>query len=836
MVNFDELLHEFDNVAPIFPKEIFENNIRDKKFPYLRSDQEKVLNTWYEKKEQKDTIIKMNTGGGKTTVGLLQLQSSINQGIGPGLYLCLDKQLVQQVLEDAKNIGINCVEITDDNRIPVEFYNSEAILVTTFQKMFNGYSIFGIQGDTSREAIEIGAIVIDDAHSALLKAREAFTLNFPIDSNNYKYIVNEFKDSLYNQAMGTANSILDGSDPYGILMVPYWTWLEKVGQVQKNLETNDDSVRLKWKLLRDYLEYCTVLISWNKVEITPICLPIHMIYGFNNATRRIFMSATLNDDSSLIKDFGVSKNAILNPITSSTYTDIGDKLIIAPFNIDSKFTRYEWADIMSKGKKHNVVTLVPSDRHAELWESNNFVKPRPNNIHEVLKDLKVNVGNHIVLSNRYDGIDLADDSCRILILDDLPLGSTLHERYNIFSRPNSRMMQMNQAQKIEQGLGRAVRSVNDYAVVFLIGQDLVSKMSNVNFRKFMTSQTIKQIELGKNIVNLIKKSNEDSLISIIIAMNQVLDRDPKWIQLHKRQLGNIEDTLQDNNLILTATTELEAFKLALSGRYEQAADVINRNLEEIAGANVSEEGWFIQLSAFYLYKLDRHKAMEKQLSAHSKNPYLLKPPHGVTYKKMINKKTTQSLKIQRFLENYVDNNSIILYIESLLDHIQFKPKSSAIFEQTLMEIGKCIGFETQRPDKEYGVGPDVLWNLYDNEYLIIEAKNEVELTRTEIFKHETEQISESINWFNQEYSGKKYIPILVHPTNILHRESFGPDELMILNPEKLNLFKNNIKDFFAKIAKEPLDSWRAEDIAIELKHYNLDKASINKYLVPKKKL
>lgn len=156
MIDFGELLNKYDDDLPIFPKEIFESSIRQSKFSYLRGDQEKVLEQWFSKRNEKDTVIKMNTGGGKTTVGLLQLQSSINEELGPALYLCLNNQLIEQVIRDAVDLGIKCVKIDENNELPLEFLNGEAILVTTFQKLFNARSIFGIHGDTSRDIIEIG--------------------------------------------------------------------------------------------------------------------------------------------------------------------------------------------------------------------------------------------------------------------------------------------------------------------------------------------------------------------------------------------------------------------------------------------------------------------------------------------------------------------------------------------------------------------------------------------------------------------------------------------------------------------------------------------------------
>ena len=62
----------------------------------LRPAQEIVLSEWYTKRRaDKDLIIKLHTGEGKTLVGLLLLQSLLNSKEGPCLYICPNKYLVR---------------------------------------------------------------------------------------------------------------------------------------------------------------------------------------------------------------------------------------------------------------------------------------------------------------------------------------------------------------------------------------------------------------------------------------------------------------------------------------------------------------------------------------------------------------------------------------------------------------------------------------------------------------------------------------------------------------------------------------------------------------------
>ncbi|WCL65140.1 DEAD/DEAH box helicase family protein [Bacillus subtilis] len=61
-----------------------------------------MLDKWFADFQGKnDVILKLHTGQGKTLVGLLMLQSKLNQEKGPALYLCHNNQLVEQTCKQA---------------------------------------------------------------------------------------------------------------------------------------------------------------------------------------------------------------------------------------------------------------------------------------------------------------------------------------------------------------------------------------------------------------------------------------------------------------------------------------------------------------------------------------------------------------------------------------------------------------------------------------------------------------------------------------------------------------------------------------------------------------
>lgn len=77
MIDFKKLRQKLNTSHPIIPVEIFSTLSKSNKYSYLRNVQSEVLEQWFEKRDNKDTIVKMNTGSGKTTVALLILKSCL---------------------------------------------------------------------------------------------------------------------------------------------------------------------------------------------------------------------------------------------------------------------------------------------------------------------------------------------------------------------------------------------------------------------------------------------------------------------------------------------------------------------------------------------------------------------------------------------------------------------------------------------------------------------------------------------------------------------------------------------------------------------------------------
>src|SRR6266498_1824588 len=225
MVDFNKLLDEDSSPLPLNPSEIFHALPRtDTKLDYLRDVPGDVLKGWNSRGTERDIVVKMNTGSGKTLVGLLMLQSLLNEEIGPALYLCPTKQLVEQVAATAREVGIAVVTEGEGTGLPHEFLNSEAIYVATFKKLFNGKSVFGIPG-SRRAPVSVGGVLVDDAHSCLPLARETVTVTFQASSDGYNKIFALFRSALGEQSASKLAELEEGY-PWTTMPVPYWAWAD----------------------------------------------------------------------------------------------------------------------------------------------------------------------------------------------------------------------------------------------------------------------------------------------------------------------------------------------------------------------------------------------------------------------------------------------------------------------------------------------------------------------------------------------------------------------------------------------------------------------------------
>lgn len=815
------------------PREIFTVlTNKDPKYQYPRDVQAEVWTRWFERRNEKDIVVRMNTGSGKTVVGLLILKSCLNEEKGPAVYVAPDQYLVKQVLDEASELGI---EVTDSKDAP-RFLRGKAILVTTIRTLVNGRSVFGV-GDAGIR-IEIGSVLIDDAHACLETTESQFTLK--LDGGAHTKLLALFRDDLAQQSE-PALVELEQARPGRNMLVPYWAWINKSSEVISILnevtlpikngvddpytQQERDGLGFNYPLIKEVLKHCRCVFGEGEAEISPRVLPISVIPSFAEARRRIVMSATLGDDGILISHFDLNPNALTQAITPQTANDIGDRLILVPQAINPEITD-EMLKAMLKefAKKKNVVVIVPSNFRANFWGDVANETLRAENIEAGVERLKAGHVGLVVLVNKYDGIDLPKSACEILAIDGLPDVRRAIDKIEEGILFGSPQVLGQRIQRIEQGMGRGIRANDDHCLVLLIGKTLTNFLFKMDAPKRFSAATRAQLNLSEQVCNELYGKPIDAMKQ---AAELFLNRDKKWIAASKSALVHIKYEQATSSNVITLK-QREAF--ASASRNDPAAAV--RALTEAVNQTSDNKikGWLKQQVAEYQHQISPPESQVTLRSAIALNPRLTRPMAGIDYKRLNPTAVNQAAQCAEYLRRYEDGNRLIVEVNSYLDQLVFREGTSEQFEEVMREVGAFIGFRTQRPEKEFGRGPDVLWEVGERAYFVIECKNGVTSTNP-INKHDVNQLNGSMVWFSEKYDTScSAIPFMIHPqTEIEHAASLHAGT-RVITAETLELLREAIRKFAT--AASAANRTNVDEIRAILNQFLLTQAGLLKFTVP----
>lgn len=794
-VNFGALSRsrEADNLVD--PRDIF-NALPTKPvgMNFLRGPQDQVLEKWFTRRHQRDIVVKLNTGGGKTVVGLLMAKSSLAEGKGPVAYLVPDRYLVDQVIAEASRLGIPTVA---DPKV-FAYSQGKAVLVDTFQKLFNGKSVFGVTGSAGRSASASRphTVIIDDAHACLNKAEQAFRLSIPSSHMVYEKLLELFTPVLEDQSPAGYMALLAKTST-GVQQVPYWAWVDKQREALAILHSiaGEEDYQFAWPLIADALPVCRAVFTSDALEIEAPCLPASVIIGFNEAERRIYLTATLADDGILVSDLGADPAAVADPITPASAGDIGDRLILVPQQTHPTASEDEIRDlIVDLAADRNVVIIVPSQRRAAYWTPYAKLVLDKDSLTWGVDQLRSDpLLGLVVLINRYDGVDLPGDACHVLVIDGLPEAMSGTERVDQAQLAGSELLVARQVQRLEQGMGRATRSNDDHCVVFLLGNRLAERLYGARARACFSPATRAQIELSEQVAAQLEGTGLSSLQQ---AALQCLKRDPDWLAISRATLAPLRYGAANVSEISIATRE--AFDHALAGDFNDALGATQRAINAATGP--AERGYLLQQFAAYQHHVNPASAQQSQKSANRQNRNVLRPMDGVEYEKLSAPTLEQGAAASSNLQGrYASGNELILGFNAMLADLTWTTRADS-FEQAWEDLAAHLGFAGQRPERDTGRGPDDLWALTDGTFHVIEAKNEVKETHP-VYKKHAEQLSNSMDWFRQAYGTKiGATPILVHARAVFDKKAAIPTGCRVVTKDKLAALRDTLRALAVALA------------------------------------
>lgn len=729
---------------------------------------------------QRDLVLKLNTGGGKTTTGLIYLKHMMDRYDEPVVFLVPTTQLAEQVIDEGERIGLSVVAWLGNERYPPEQASQcNSVMVCTYDKFFNGKSTF------ARADVRLipCAIVLDDVHAGIESIKKCFGAVLPED-------VRAGLLSLLGPALSEAEpanwSRVEGSDPAGLLEVPHWLIADNISAIRSTLSAgaSEKPLVFSWPHISRALELCRIVISGNSAEITLDPPLTDYVEHYVGARHRLFMSASIHDGGPLIRELGCDQESIRNPIEVEGEGAVGERMVLVPSLVDPQFTRAQIIEVVARFvPSANVVVLVSSDAAAGVWVEAGAVKAQGDNFSSWIETLKgASRGNFIVFVNRYDGIDLPDAACRILVIDGLPAGEGVIDRLDNENAGGLVGMRGKLANRVEQGLGRAVRSNSDYCAVILAGQDLANFISRKIVLESFSPNTVRQIEIGREVSKAIA-DDPDKVAGISNTLSQLLNRDEGWRNYYFSQVRVQSDAVDRVAAEVElrrdiAVAERKSAIAAQTRDYYGAAQLL-RNASNLLANSRFPRGVMKQNAAKLLYMHDKITAMDLQGSAYADNYNVSRPP--VLPPSLQRRVSSQAERIAEWLRQFEDKNGAILELDSLVSRLLYSNDSDAV-EAAVMDLGEVLGADSRRPEKEFGRGPDNLW-LFEDKAFCIEMKNE---KTSKLWKTDAGQIAIGERWVRDNFPGLvEVFPIIGSDVAVADRVSDFPARVSIFTSDAI---------------------------------------------------
>ena len=472
--------------------------LRHPQLKFLWAHQGEILDLYSsESGDRKDVAIELPTGSGKTLVGMLiaeYLRRTMEVQVA---YLCPTRQLARQTLVRACDYGVAAVGLMGnkhkyDKADLAQFQAGQAVAVTTYSTIFN----------VSPGISDAEALICDDAHAGESYVASQWSLQ--VTSADEPVLFDALASFFRNEINPELLNVLKKSDVRDVDLIPLPAYADRLKQLGELLtehcsrENNPDSF-WRWQMLKGRLEACCVYVAPTSFLIRPILPPTDTHAPFANAQKRIYLSATLGDDGDLERMFGVRK---VYRIHSEDLEggNTGRRFIVFPHAMPEEAGQVFGSRTLEPGSRVLSITSGGgrhARRHTRLFKKNGFRVLKAKDVEDELSKFTDATGSAaLVLTNRYDGIDLPGDTCRRIILAGLPNAVNLQEAFLRDRLSASSVMQNRIRVRLTQAMGRCTRDENDFALVVCETSDLAKWMTSGRNRAGLHPTLQAEIDFG----------------------------------------------------------------------------------------------------------------------------------------------------------------------------------------------------------------------------------------------------------------------------------------------------------------------------------------------------
>ena len=741
----------------------------------------------------------MSTGGGKTLIASLIAQSIVNETAGHVLYVCSTNQLIEQTRRQADQCGLETSAYFGGTWRDEDVYRqARGPCITNYAALCNGRSIF-------RREIP-SAIILDDAHVAAPNIRSAFRLTISPDVPLFKKVLGLYQQYFKNAGSEHEFVSLVGGDPVPMLFVPAFQINRSAQKLSSLLVEHgvvDDKKNLfAWEHLRDHIDRCAVLLSAKRIEISPVTPPLHSLPQLSECPRVIYMTATLPSAAQFTRIFGPSRLHIIKPGGKSG--EAQRLFVFAEGDTDEE--QRNWTKALVKAQK--VCILTASGEGASEWTSVAKIYDGDKGQAGLETFKAAKAPEKLAMAARYDGIDLPGDSCRILVIDGLPFGTSLLERFADETLHIEGLRASSTAARVTQAVGRIFRSNTDHGVVVLCGRELQGWISTPRYQAYLPELLQRQIQLSLQL----KDSVTSGEVDYQELMAGVLKGRKDWDRVYKDAIGGYDTQVRpqpDPWLVAAAGEEHEAFASFWAGAYDKssinlqkAAQISDAHDAGLAGwyrhwAGLSQERMGKAVGAFDLYRQAANARAQLGRPKESSTSGALDTATPGPQAEAVATAAAHLAKVMKRLD---------LISTTLIYGDQTKAAEAA-----LADLGSLLGLTASRPDNDEKpkTGPDVLWrSVSDKNGIALEAKTDKKLGSTYQKKDDIAQFHDHVGYMRRKHPKESFILSIVGRELPVSEESHPSADLRIIPIEGFQELAKRVRKMYeyieASVDTDPL--------------------------------
>lgn len=763
MIDFGSLRKPDQKNRPTDPREIFKRRPSGEGAANdLWQGQAEALGAWFENPRE-DNLVLLNTGAGKTIVGLLIAQSYVNQGIRNVIYACSTIDLVYQTAREAKKLGLSVtcrVQGKFDNDL---FEQGRAFCITTYAAALNPRTVF-------RGQKKPAAIIFDDAHVANRVIRESFTLQIKREDYEELYLalVETLRPVFQDMGQRMEFQAAVKEDSGTVLLVPpcgfYDLSLQVTSLLDGGIKDKDAQVSFPWLFLRDHLQFCACLVRNDAIEFTPPFLPTLTLPIFDRDVKRVYLSATLTTKADFTRVFGRSPQNVIAP-----NVDAGDGERL--FLFASKFEKgaVDKNIIKAMSTETKVLIAVPSRERGKYW-SEFAVVPERATFTERLDEFRRSNNGAFILAGRFDGIDLPGSQCRVMVADGLPTGGSLLEQFLFDRLQMDHFLANTISVRLAQLFGRIIRGRQDFGFFVIADRKVENWLKNERNRSLLPELLRKQLFLSEEIEGQIVGAI--GIKEALSTMRDVIKREEGWVDFYRDNINDIdvpEGRLRQNDEEDAVLTEAGKHEVRFMTKLWDN-DIVGARAElesvfkEVAIHDAVLAGWYsVWIGMTYYSEGNTEAAIDLFDEARRRIGHNLPLPRRKSATAKID--APSKTLIEQALRDVAHGS--VMKINDNLAKLRITVKDAFVStathrqcEEAVRAIGAALGFTSSRPCSDGGSGPDNLWVDVRSETVIAFELKTDKGADGKITKDDVGQGLNHLEWLKTHYPALKLVGLV----------------------------------------------------------------------------